>query len=757
MGLRFVLLILSILFITSAQESQNLIQNGDFSDSLNYAWNFNANGADATGKIEPLGRFFIEIKNPGESDNAPQLQQGNITLEKHEAYVLKFRAYSTDSVVIRAQLKGMGNTYSDTSEGIVTLTENPKTYSMPFFMQYDTDNNVRLQFDCGISRCEARIAFNDVVLEKDTSTRVIISKPESDELWKPGVEKKIKWITIGTLNKVMIKYTNNFGESWKTITELVANDNEYTWLIPKEASGEKCQVMVSSTDGKISDISPVFSISESESPVVTDSGNLVKNGDFSDTTDWFFDVFEGRASGEIVDGEYVIEIDSLVNSDRENSYKIKLSQPSVILKEGNMYNFSFDAYASEEKVIYANIGESGGAYKTVSGGDTVGVNLTTEKKTYNYTFIAQNVTNGPDYRVEFNCATGVGKICIDNVKLIQTDVSEFFIIKPFTDNVLKAGDTEQIEWKSSSAETVSLQYSIDNGNSWEVIDDSIGNLYTYQWIVPDVRSMECILRVIDTENDTILGRSAVFEINSFGIPVKTEEQIVNGSFNNEISGWNTLVLENGAEATMFVKDKSLKISIDEPGDSLSDIILFQNNLTLLEGVEYYVSFDGYSAGVRDLQIAVRSMDNDSIVMFDTTINLPQISEFFEWTFTPQSDMFSRIEFKLGGSSALVSLDNISINTEHVNVHKTTRKSTVNLMTMKIINSGLNISFQLNSRVNGLLNIYNLSGKLVRSIPVSSKNILWDRKDSYGNITSRGSYIAALRADKMKMIHSFLIK
>lgn len=758
MGSRTGFLITTILvFLLSAQETQNLIKNGDFSDSLTYVWNFNSNGADATGKIEPLGRFFIDISTPGPSDNAPQLQQGNITLEKNEAYILRFKAYSTEPVVIRAQLEGNGIVYSDTSAGTVALTESPKTYNVPFFMKHNSDYDVQLQFNCGISRQKARIAFNDIVLEKDTATRIIISKPEVDEVWNVGIEKKIKWITVGSLNNVIIKYTNTNGESWKTITEKVANDNEYTWIIPQEATGDKCQIMVSSTDGKISDISPEFTISSSETPIVTDSGNVIKNGDFSDSTDWVFDVFEGSASGKIVDGEYVIEIESLSNTDRENSYKVKLSQPSIALEEECMYHFSFDAYASQERAIYANIGESGGAYSTVSGGDTIPVNLTTEKKTFSYSFIAKDVSNGPDYRIEFNCATGTGKIYIDNVSLVKTDISEFFVIKPFTNSVLKAGSSVQIEWKSSDAETVTLQYSGDKGNNWELIEDSVGNLYSYQWTVPNVTSTECMLRVIDTESDSVLGTSAVFQINSFGIPVKNGEQIVNGHFDNEMTGWNTLAMQNGAEASAFVREKTLKISIDEAGDSLSDIIISQDNLTLLEGVEYYLSFDGYSAGVRNLQLAVKSMENDSIVLFDTTVSLPQVSSFFEWTFTPQFDVFARIEFRMGGSSALVSLDNVSLNTEHVSVRKIARKSSVDLMTMRIIHAGPNVSFLLNEKVNGILNIYNLSGKLVRSISASSSNILWDRKDAYGNISARGSYIAALRADKKKMVHSFLIK
>ncbi|HLV32002.1 MAG TPA: hypothetical protein VKY57_10570, partial [Chitinispirillaceae bacterium] len=297
----------------------------------------------------------------------------------------------------------------------------------------------------------------------------------------------------------------------------------------------------------------------------------------------------------------------------------------------------------------------------------------------------------------------------------------------------------------------------DKGNNWELIEDCVGNLYSFLWTVPNVTSTECMIRVIDTESDSVLGTSAVFQINSFGIPVKTGEQIVNGHFDNEMTGWNTLTLKNGSEASAFVREKSLKISIDEAGDSLSDIILSQDNLTLLEGVEYYVSFDGYSAGIRNLQIAVKSMENDSVILFDTTVSLPQVSSFFEWTFAPQIDAFARIEFKMGGSSALVSLDNVSLNTEHVSVRKIAMKSTVDLMTMKIIHAGPDVSFRLNEKVNGILNIYNLSGKLVRSISVSSSNVLWDRKDSYGNISARGSYIAALRAEKKKMVHSFLIK
>lgn len=742
--------------LLSAQETQNFVKNGDFSDSLNYVWNFNANGAEATGKIESAGRYFIEITTPGASDNAPQLQQGNITLEKNEAYILKFTAYSNEPATIRAQLKSNETIYTDTAVGTFTLTESPKVYSVPFFVSQNTSSNVELQFNCGINRQKTRIAFNKVSLTKDTTTQIIISKPEAGESWKTGLEKKIKWITVGNLNSVTIKYTN--GKSWKTITELVANDNEYTWLIPQDAVGESCRILVSSVNGKISDTSSVFSIVASQKPESSDSGNIVKNGEFSDTTDWKFEVFDGAASGKFVNGEYAIEVEEVTNSSRENSYKVKLSQSSIKLESGVMYYFSFDAYGSEEKVIYANVGESGGAYKTVFGGDTIPVNLTTEKKTYSYAFVASGeISEGPDYRVEFNCAANIGKVVIDNVKLIKSSSAECFVLKPFANTVHKVGSVMAVEWYPSDVQTVSLEYSTDNGKKWKSIADSIGNLYAYQWTIPEESSMECLLRVIDVVTDSVLGKSAVFQINNFGIPVKKGEQIINGKFALEMTGWNELTLNNGTEASVYVKDKSLKVSIDEAGDSLSDIILSQGNLTLQKGTEYFFSFDGYSAGIRKMQVLVRSMENDSVILFDSIISLPQVSDFFEWTFVPEFDVFGKVEFNFGGSSALVSLDNISINTDHVSVRKIARKSSLDLMTMKIMHTGSNITFMLNEKVDGKLNIYNLSGKLVRSLTVSSSNIIWDRKDVYGKMSARGSYIAALRADKKKMVHSFLVR
>ncbi|MDO5576397.1 MAG: carbohydrate binding domain-containing protein [Fibrobacter sp.] len=754
---RTAILVTSLLVsLLSAQETQNLVKNGDFSDSLNYVWNFNANGAVATGKIESAGRYFIEVTTPGASDNAPQLQQGNITLEKNEAYVLKFTAYSSEPATIRAQLKSNETIYTDTAAGTFTLTESPKVYSVPFFVSQNTNSNVELQFNCGINRQKTRIAFNKVSLTKDTTTQIIFSKPEAGESWKTGLEKKIKWITIGNLNSVTIKYTN--GKAWKTITELVANDNEYTWLIPQEAAGESCRILVSSINGKISDTSSVFSITASSKPETPDSGNIVKNGEFSDTTDWKFEVFDGVANGKFVNGEYAIEIEELTNSSRENSYQVKLSQSSIKLESGVMYYFSFDAYGSEEKVIYANVGESGGAYKTVFGGDTIPVNLTTEKKTYSYAFIANEVSDGPDYRVEFNCATNIGKVVIDNVKLVKSSNAEYFIMKPFANTVHKVGSVMSVEWYPSDVQTIALEYSTDNGKKWKSIADSIGNLYAYQWTVPEESSVECLLRVLDAATDSVLGKSAVFQINSFGIPVKKGEQIINGKFALEMTGWNGLTLSNGAEASAYVKDKSLKVSIDEAGDSLSDITLSQGNLTLQKGTEYFFSFDGYSAGIRKMQVSVKSMENDSVVLFDSIVSLPQVSDFFEWTFVPEFDVFGKVEFKFGGSSALVSLDNISVNTDHVSVRKIARKSSINdLMTMKIMHTGSNITFMLNEKVDGMLNIYNLSGKLVRSLNVSSSSIVWDRKDVYGKMTARGSYIAALRADKKKMVHSFLVK
>jgi hypothetical protein len=80
----------------------------------------------------------------------------------------------------------------------------------------------------------------------------------------------------------------------------------------------------------------------------------------------------------------------------------------------------------------------------------------------------------------------------------------------------RAGATETIEWTAVGIDNVKIEYSTDNGSSWNVVDPSVaGSLGTYDWNVPNVSSTTALIRLSDELDPSIVDESdAVFTIGN---------------------------------------------------------------------------------------------------------------------------------------------------------------------------------------------------------------------------------------------------
>ncbi|MDQ1267061.1 MAG: Dockerin protein, partial [Bacteroidota bacterium] len=66
-----------------------------------------------------------------------------------------------------------------------------------------------------------------------------------------------------------------------------------------------------------------------------------------------------------------------------------------------------------------------------------------------------------------------------------------------------------ISWNTTSAATAYLEYSIDQGSTWNRVsqDTLLVETKSYQWTIPDVSSIKCLVRLIDAETGIELDRS----------------------------------------------------------------------------------------------------------------------------------------------------------------------------------------------------------------------------------------------------------
>jgi len=78
----------------------------------------------------------------------------------------------------------------------------------------------------------------------------------------------------------------------------------------------------------------------------------------------------------------------------------------------------------------------------------------------------------------------------------------------------QSGTLQAIRWTSQNIANLKIEYSINNGDSWQLISESYSaNQGSYFWQVPDIVSKECLVKISDVSNDNVFQTSsAVFEI-----------------------------------------------------------------------------------------------------------------------------------------------------------------------------------------------------------------------------------------------------
>ncbi len=100
------------------------------------------------------------------------------------------------------------------------------------------------------------------------------------------------------------------------------------------------------------------------------------------------------------------------------------------------------------------------------------------------------------------------------------DLEIFFLTywaidKPYGGEKILPGDVYEIVWQPSPGMiTAKIEYSSDDGSSWtEVSPANVGNTGSYNWLVPDVGSTQCLVKVSDSSDPAFFAISeSVFTI-----------------------------------------------------------------------------------------------------------------------------------------------------------------------------------------------------------------------------------------------------
>lgn len=378
--------------------------------------------------------------------------------------------------------------------------------------------------------------------------------------------------------------------------------------------------------------------------------------------DWVFLTAEGGTGTAAIDTtEGMITIDTTNESASEHNqtYAIQLVQPGIPMEQGKEYKLSFQAKAEEARTMIVDISNTSSWSRYLA--DTT-LDLTTDWKDYEYTFTVTTASDA-NARLEFNLGkqNSVATAYLKNVKLVQTG-NEIEIEESATTadgNYVRNGGFEVGEgrlsyWTVNTGETgasVSVTNKKDTVNKIYVrelktvgaeglsandvtvsqADLALAAETTYAFAMDAYAEKAATINVkvagvdypveLTTEKQTfvfdvttpaeltdtslVLGLGSETAVYVDNISVKDKSLIINGSFDNGMSGW-TPYSYLGDVKWEIVKDAGnnvMKYTIPDTGNTDWYIQLKQHNVNLEQGKKYKLTFRAKANVLRDIQFA----------------------------------------------------------------------------------------------------------------------------------------------------------
>lgn len=298
--------------------------------------------------------------------------------------------------------------------------------SVPEITPWETSNDVKLT---ARSQVTAGTSFSWTLPAKSVVSFV--------GLYNPGLRLNIKIIGRGAVSRDPERAIFEEGET-VTLTAQPQLGYVFTGWDGSGLSGDDNPVTVTMDEDKV--ISAIFTRG-------TADGNLVINGDFSsDTAEWKLNIWDGAATGTVVDGEYRITIEST----GENAHDIQLVQSGIYLEKGKTYEVKFDALGSSARSLEVNVEMADDPWTSYLP-QLQSFDLTSSKQTFSFRFTMEHPDdiNG---RLGFNLALSNTAVTIDNVSVKVSDPSSVY---------LNNRTTEQSPFKVSCRKSILRIESVD--------------------------------------------------------------------------------------------------------------------------------------------------------------------------------------------------------------------------------------------------------------------------------------------------------
>ncbi|MCF6270310.1 MAG: hypothetical protein L3J41_11400 [Melioribacteraceae bacterium] len=392
-------------------------------------------------------------------------------------------------------------------------------------------------------------------VKEQPSFSLTLTTPNGGENWLIGEPYEITW-TSENVERVSIDYSLNNGTTWNNIVSDVVSNGLLNWIVPNIANrSDLCKIRIQHvSDSTIFDLSDgAFSIHAEDKllRVVSPNGGENLESGVPTRVEWtstgvenvdiFFTLDNAVSWSEVISGLKSTGAYMWTPPDTSSSLsriKIVDSDDDSIKDESDSYFNIHKANDGVVLVLYPNGGEqlnAGGSadikwqtqnvqnikieYSHNNGANWVTLieSTPTDPGFYNWNPVPLTQTSHGVIRISDASRSDINDVSnstfiINNSNVITQEIE---ITTPNGGENWVAGETHPISWTSSNIDNVSVEYSVDNGNSWQAIFIDYPNTGSIQWIIPDEATTSAMVRVKDAyDSDPLDMSDNVFVIKS---------------------------------------------------------------------------------------------------------------------------------------------------------------------------------------------------------------------------------------------------
>ncbi|MCA9734786.1 T9SS type A sorting domain-containing protein [candidate division KSB1 bacterium] len=477
------------------------------------------NITEFSGLIEPTGAMLISGLNP-EKQYTFEVFASRVATDNRETQY-KFSGATMDSVLLNPS-NNTATTVSVTvqpkEDGTIDLTVSPGP----------NNNNGSGFYYLGALKM---IYEQEAVLPPAIS----LTAPNGGEELTAGANYFITWDPVNLVADVVISYSTNNGSSWNEIATIDSSQTSFAWQVPNTSSGTCLVQVVSGTASDQSD--SVFTILPLTSTVydtiLVDFGSNESAGGWNNFTDPagtgeipalvnsqnlytgigcnIFDRFNGINLNGTTSPDPNLSIPSSASNDSyygNTALWGGLVEPSAgILFTGLKVekSYTFEIFASRMGVSdnretkYKFIGSvTDSLYLNAANNTTNIVAITLEPATDGTISLLLSAGENNTNSYSFYYLTAM-KIIYEQEEAAPT----ITVLTPNGGEEWTKETEQKITWASHEVSSVKIEFSADNGITWDSLSTATASVGTFDWTLPDLNTDSALVKISSIENPEI--------------------------------------------------------------------------------------------------------------------------------------------------------------------------------------------------------------------------------------------------------------